>query len=136
MAAKRHQNRPFSAPKLHIFTPKFPRFAPNISLWPYTNLWGRKIPKIPYSQPQKPHKKPYKRNGGEWLRKDTKIDHFRPQNCIFSPQNFPDSPQISHLTLQIFMGWRKPQKSPIGPQKPHKKPYKRKGGEWVRWDHF
>ena len=32
------------------------------------------------------------------------------------------------------MGWRKPKKSPIGPQKPHKKPYKRNGGEWLRKD--
>ena len=128
-------NGPFLIPKLHIFTPKFPTFTPNISLWPYTNLWGRKIPKIPYSQPQKPHKKPYKRNGDEWLRKDTKIDHFRSQNRMFWPQNHNNWPQNISLRPYRDSQGRKIPKIPYSqPQKPHKKPYNRKGGEWVGID--
>ena len=72
------------SPKIGLFDPKISKVDPKISHLNPTQIYGEeKTPKIPYSQPQKPHKKPYKRNGGEWLRKDTEISHFQPQNWTF-----------------------------------------------------
>ena len=108
-------------PKISTIDPKKPHFGP-------TNIYGEeKTPKIPYSQPQKPHKKPYNRNGCEWVGKSTIFD---PKLHIFTPKSPRLTLKYLTLTLHKSMGWKKSPKSHIPsrkkPQKPHKKPYKRR----------
>ena len=102
-AANGWENRPFLTQNC-IFSPQnLNNWPQKTSLWPYTNLWGRKIPKIPYSQPQKPHKKPYNRNGGEWVQKDPKIAVSVPKIRHFDPKISTIDPKIPHFgPTQIY----------------------------------
>ena len=74
-------------PKFGLFDPKISKVDPKISpLTLHKSMGWKKSPKshIPSpKKPQKPHKKPYKWKGGEWVGKDTEIGHFQPQNWTF-----------------------------------------------------
>ena len=63
--------------------------------------------------PPKPHKKPYNRNGGEGVGKDPKIAVFEPKIGHFDPKISKVDPNICPLTLNGYLGRRKPPKSPI-----------------------
>ena len=82
----------------------------------------RKPPKSPIG-PQKPHKKPYNRNGGEGVGKDPKIAVFEPQIGLFDPKISKVDPKISLLGHTETHREEKSQKSHIpSPKNPIKNP--------------
>ena len=73
--------------------------------------------------PQKPHKKPYNRNGGEWVQKDPKIAVIEPKIGLFDPKISKVDPKISHLNPTQIYGVEKVPKIPYSqPQKTPKTP--------------
>ena len=126
MGAKRHQMDHFR-PQKCIFSPQNFPDSPQISHFGPTQIYGvEKTPKIPYSQPQKPHKKPYNRNGGEGVGKAPKSTIFGPKSGHFDPKIATIDPKKPHFGPTQIYGEEKtpkiPYSQPQKPQKPHKNP--------------
>ena len=102
---------------------------------------GRRKPqKSHILSPKNPIKNPITATAANGCEKTPKSLFLSPKSDILTPKSQQLTPKYLTLALQISMGWRKPPKSSIGPQKPHKKPYNRNGGEGVgkdpKIDHF